>query len=149
MSNPELPPAKSAGDMPLVAHLTGCARALLRIVLVWLLIFAGLFYFANDIYAFISEPLRALMPPGSMIATDVASPFVTFKLTLVGALFIAMPFVLHQIWGFIAPGLYGMAIAIRCWCQHPAVLRRHGVRVLWSFRWCSASSPAPRRMAWR
>ena len=108
MSNPELPPAKSAGDMPLVAHLTELRSRLLRIVLIWLLIFAGLFYFANDIYAFISEPLRALMPPGtSMIATDVASPFLTpFKLTLVSALFIAMPFVLHQIWGFIAPGLY-------------------------------------------
>jgi len=108
MSNPELPPVKSGGDMPLVAHLTELRSRLLRIVCIWLVIFAGLFYFANDIYSFVSEPLRALMPEGtSMIATDVASPFLTpFKLTLISALFLAMPFVLHQVWSFIAPGLY-------------------------------------------
>ncbi|HEC50963.1 MAG TPA: twin-arginine translocase subunit TatC [Pseudomonas sabulinigri] len=94
--------------MPLVAHLTELRSRLLRIVCIWLVIFAGLFYFANDIYSFVSEPLRALMPEGtSMIATDVASPFLTpFKLTLISALFLAMPFVLHQVWSFIAPGLY-------------------------------------------
>ncbi|NLC02459.1 MAG: twin-arginine translocase subunit TatC, partial [Pseudomonas formosensis] len=75
---------------------------------IWLLIFLGLFYFANDLYTFLSEPLRAFLPEGtSMIATDVASPFLTpFKLALISALFLAMPFVLHQFWGFIAPGLY-------------------------------------------
>lgn len=95
-------------DMPLVAHLIELRSRLLRIVLVWMLIFAGLFYFANDLYSFISAPLRVFLPEGtSMIATEVASPFLTpFKLALISALFLAMPFVLHQFWSFIAPGLY-------------------------------------------
>lgn len=106
--NDQLPPEHNDSHMPLVAHLTELRSRLLRIVAIWLLIFLGLFYFANDLYTFLSEPLRAFLPEGtSMIATDVASPFLTpFKLALISALFLAMPFVLHQFWGFIAPGLY-------------------------------------------
>ncbi len=94
--------------MPLVAHLTELRDRLLRSILAVLLVFIGLFYFANDIYAFVSAPLRQLMPPGaSMIATEVASPFLApFKLTMVVALFLAMPYILHQTWRFIAPALY-------------------------------------------
>ena len=104
----QLPPEHNDSHMPLVAHLTELRSRLLRIVAIWLLIFLGLFYFANDLYTFLSEPLRAFLPEGtSMIATDVASPFLTpFKLALISALFLAMPFVLHQFWGIIAPGLY-------------------------------------------
>ena len=102
------PKEMTGADMPLVAHLTELRSRLLRIVLIWMVIFAGLFCFANDLYSFISEPLRVYLPPGtSMIATDVASPFLTpFKLALISALFLAVPFILHQVWGFIAPGLY-------------------------------------------
>ncbi|MGY0217943.1 twin-arginine translocase subunit TatC [Endozoicomonadaceae bacterium StTr2] len=99
---------KQDKEQPLVQHLIELRTRLLRAVTVILIIFAGLFYFANDIYTFVSEPLRALLPEGtSMIATEVASPFLTpFKLTMVAAIFLAIPFILHQIWGFIAPGLY-------------------------------------------
>lgn len=108
MSDKLPPPTHDDGQMPLVAHLTELRSRLLRIITIWLLIFLGLFYFANDLYTFISAPLRAYLPEGaSMIATDVASPFLTpFKLALISALFLAMPFILHQFWGFIAPGLY-------------------------------------------
>ena len=95
-------------EMPLVSHLTELRTRLLRCVVIILLIFAGLFYFAQDIYALVAAPLRAYLPEGAtMIATDVASPFLTpFKLTMVVALFLAMPVILYQVWGFIAPGLY-------------------------------------------
>lgn len=94
--------------LPLIAHLTELRDRLLRAILAVLVMFIVLFPFANDIYAFISEPLRALLPPdSSMIATEVASPFLTpFKLTLFTALFLAMPYVLYQAWAFIAPGMY-------------------------------------------
>ncbi len=94
--------------LPLVAHLTELRDRLLRALLAVLIVFIGLFPFANEIYSFVSEPLRALLPAGAtMIATDVASPFLTpFKLTLVAAVFIAIPYVLYQAWSFIAPGMY-------------------------------------------
>jgi sec-independent protein translocase protein TatC len=94
--------------MPLVAHLTELRTRLLRCVVAVLVIFAALFSFAQEIYALVAAPLRTYLPEGAtMIATGVASPFLTpFKLTLIVALFLSIPVILHQIWGFIAPGLY-------------------------------------------
>lgn len=93
---------------PLVNHLIELRNRLLHAVAAVLLVFLGLFYFANDLYLIVSEPLRKFLPEGgTMIATEVASPFLTpFKLTLMAALFIAMPYVLYQIWRFVAPALY-------------------------------------------
>ena len=93
---------------PLIEHLIELRSRLLRSVVAILVIFLGLFPFANEIYTFVAQPLMALLPEGSqMIATEVASPFLApFKLTLVLAVFIAIPFVLHQAWAFVAPGLY-------------------------------------------
>src|SRR5690554_421833 len=92
----------------LSSHLLELRSRLLRIVLVVLLIFLGLFAFANDLYTLVATPLLEALPEGSqMIATDVASPFLTpFKLALVAAVFIAVPYILIEIWGFIAPGLF-------------------------------------------
>lgn len=95
-------------ELPIVAHLLELRTRLLKSVCVILILFLCLFYFANDIYTFVAEPLRVHMPEGtSMIATEVASPFLTpFKLTIVLAIFMSMPFTLHQAWSFISPGMY-------------------------------------------
>ena len=95
-------------EQPLIAHLIELRNRLLRAVLAVLVLFLSLFYFANDLYLILVEPLSSLLPASSnMIATGVASPFlVPFKLTLVLAVLLAVPFILHQIWAFISPGLY-------------------------------------------
>ncbi|MAJ80629.1 MAG: twin-arginine translocase subunit TatC [Porticoccaceae bacterium] len=95
-------------SQPLVAHLTEFRNRALRCIFSVLLIFVGLFSFSNQIYLYISEPIRRFIPENaSMIATEVASPFLTpFKLTLVLSLFAAMPYILYQVWAFLAPGLY-------------------------------------------
>lgn len=95
-------------ELPLVQHLLELRNRLLRIIVIILVIFAGLFYFANDIYSFTAAPLVKFLPEhSSMIATEVTSPFLApFKLTLFVSVLLAAPFILHQVWGFIAPGLY-------------------------------------------
>ncbi|TLY57100.1 MAG: twin-arginine translocase subunit TatC, partial [Gammaproteobacteria bacterium] len=65
-------------------------------------------FYSNDIFSFIARPLIEKLPKGTtLIATGVMSPFTTpFKLSFFVALIIAMPYVLYQVWAFVAPGLY-------------------------------------------
>ncbi len=95
-------------QQPLISHLVELRDRLLRAVLAVLLVALCLFPFANDLYLFLSEPLMRHLPEtSSMIATEVASPFLTpFKLTLSTAIMIAVPYLLYQLWAFVAPGLY-------------------------------------------
>jgi len=95
-------------EYTLFDHLLELRSRLLHAVLGVLVVFCCLFYFANEIYEYVSKPIMATLPEGGqMIATDVASPFFApFKLTMVLSIFIAMPYILYQIWSFIAPGLY-------------------------------------------
>ena len=108
MSGDSQEPQNDQSQAPLIEHLIELRSRLMKAIVVILVVFLGLYAFANDIYSFVAEPLMALLPEGSqMIATEVASPFLApFKLTLVVAVFIAIPFVLHQAWAFVAPGLY-------------------------------------------
>ena len=89
-------------------HLQELRSRLLKSLLVMMACFLGLVYFSNDIYLIISEPLLNFLPSGSsMIATEVASPFLApLKLTFFASLLLSMPFLLNQIWRFMAPGMY-------------------------------------------
>ncbi|NCF25829.1 MAG: twin-arginine translocase subunit TatC [Gammaproteobacteria bacterium] len=105
---PNQAPNQAQGEMTFVEHLVELRNRLLRVVLAVLCFLVVLFPFANDLYALLAEPLLRHLPEGtSMIATQVASPFLTpFKLSIVLSIFLAMPVVLYQVWSFVAPGLY-------------------------------------------
>lgn len=95
-------------QQPFIDHLIELRNRLLKTLVVVIVIFACMAPFAAEIYDFVADPLQTRLKEGAgMIATDVTSPFFTpFKTTFVLAFFIAIPFVLYQAWGFIAPGLY-------------------------------------------
>jgi sec-independent protein translocase protein TatC len=92
----------------LLSHLLELRTRLMRAVIAVAIVFIPCAYFANDIFERLSAPLAAKLPKGSsLIATSVMSPFTApFKLSFMIALFIAMPVVIGQVWGFVAPGLY-------------------------------------------
>ncbi|HHJ34559.1 MAG TPA: twin-arginine translocase subunit TatC, partial [Gammaproteobacteria bacterium] len=95
-------------EQSLMDHLVELRDRLLHMVLAILIVFIALFAFSEDIFTIAAKPLLALMPEGtSMIATSVTAPFlVPFKLVLLLSVLLTIPYLLHQIWAFIAPGLY-------------------------------------------
>lgn len=92
----------------LIAHLVELRNRILKALASVLVVFLCLVYFAQDLYQLLAQPLLETLPENAtMIATDVASPFFApFKLTLVLSFFVAIPYVLYQVWAFVAPGLY-------------------------------------------
>ena len=97
-----------ANQNSLIAHLIELRNRVLKAFLSIFVVFLCLVYFAQDLYLWIATPLQDALPDNAqMIATDVASSFFApFKLTMVLSFFVAIPIVLYQIWGFVAPGLY-------------------------------------------
>jgi len=97
-----------ANELPFLEHVVELRKRILNSVVVVLVLIVPTYYFANDIYQFVAAPLLAHLPnQATMIATEVASPFMTpFKLAIVTAVFAAIPFILHQAWAFVSPGLY-------------------------------------------
>ena len=100
--------AEAEKELTLIDHLIELRDRILKCVIVIVLLFLGLFYWANDIYAYVALPLIQALPEGSsMIAIDPTSPFFApFKLTFYVSFLLAAPYVLYQLWSFIAPGLY-------------------------------------------
>ncbi|WNO59785.1 twin-arginine translocase subunit TatC [Rheinheimera sp. MMS21-TC3] len=98
----------NSNTQSLLGHLIELRNRLLKCIIAVLLVFVALAAFAQDIYHLLAKPLIAVLPASSsMIATDVAAPFFApFKLTFIVAICLAIPFILLQIWQFIAPALY-------------------------------------------
>src|SRR5499427_1339476 len=92
----------------LISHLLELRDRLLRALVTVAIAFLPMVFYSNDIFSFVAQPLLAKLPEGgNLIATGVMSPFTTpFKLSFFAALFIAMPYVIYQLWAFVAPGLY-------------------------------------------
>jgi sec-independent protein translocase protein TatC len=91
-----------------ISHLIELRSRLLRSIVAVVIVLLCLFPFAKNIYAVLAAPLLKALPVGStMIATDVTGTFlVPLKVTLMAAFLIALPYVLYQMWAFVAPGLY-------------------------------------------
>ena len=93
--------------MPIVQHLVELRNTLLRSIIAIALIFAALFPFSDGIYSFIAAPILAVIPGSNLIAIGVISPFLTpLKMSLILAIYLALPYLLFKIWQFTAPALY-------------------------------------------
>ncbi len=90
-----------------LSHLVELRDRLLKMLLAVGILFLSLFWFSDKIYTALAAPLLRHLPDSQMIAIDVAAPFfIPFKLTLMLCVFLAVPYLLYQIWSFVAPGLY-------------------------------------------
>lgn len=100
--------AEDEKELTLIDHLIELRDRVLKSMVAIVVLFLALFAFSNDIYSYVAEPMISVLPEGSsMIAIDPTSPFFApFKLTFYVAFLIAAPYILYQLWSFIAPGLY-------------------------------------------
>ena len=96
------------GEDTFISHLVELRDRLLRCIIALGIVFACLFPFANKLYTLLAQPMLAKLPQGGqMIATEVTTPFfVPMKVAMMTAFLIALPYVLYQLWAFVAPGLY-------------------------------------------
>lgn len=95
-------------DATLLHFLIELRRRLIHCVLLLLILFCGLIYFANQLYTLLALPLLKFLPHHQgLIAINIAAPlFVPYELTFVSSIFLGVPFFLYQLWRFIAPALY-------------------------------------------
>lgn len=91
-----------------ISHLIELRDRLLRAIIAWVVVFVALFPWARDLYTLLAKPLLAKLPQGGqMIATEVVTPFfVPVKVAMLTGFLVALPYILYQLWAFVAPGLY-------------------------------------------
>jgi sec-independent protein translocase protein TatC len=108
MTDPPNDSPESLAEGTLISHLLELRDRLMRCLIAVMVIFAPLAFNSNKLFTFIAMPLMRKLPPGaSLIATNLTAPFMEpIKLAFFAALFLAMPYILYQIWAFVAPGLY-------------------------------------------
>ena len=99
---------ESMAEGTLISHLLELRDGLIRAVICIALVFTPCAYYSNRLFTLLAQPLMRILPKGtSMVSTNLMATFMTpIKLALLVSLFISMPYVLYQVWGFIAPGLY-------------------------------------------
>ena len=106
---PSTEPAREPlAEGTLISHLLELRARLLRALVAVALVAVPCMFYANQLFTFIAQPLLHALPKGAtMISTSVIAPLMTpFKLALYVALVLAMPYILYQVWAFVAPGLY-------------------------------------------
>lgn len=108
MSNDKPPQDENLAEGTLISHLLELRTRLMKAGIAWLLALIPCAFWSNELFSFVARPIQEKLPKGvTLIATDVMAPFMTpFKLSMFASLFIAMPYVLYQVWSFVAPGLY-------------------------------------------
>jgi sec-independent protein translocase protein TatC len=101
-------PEEKLAEGTLISHLLELRTRLIRAFIAWVIALIPCAWKSNELFSFVAEPIIRKLPKGShLIATGVMSPFMTpLKLSMYVALFAAMPYVLYQLWAFVAPGLY-------------------------------------------
>jgi sec-independent protein translocase protein TatC len=100
--------AERLAEGTLISHLLELRDRLLRAVIAIGICFVPCAIYMNQLFTFVAQPLIQKLPKGAtLIATSVVAPFtVPLKLAILAAIALAMPYVLYQIWAFVAPGLY-------------------------------------------
>ena len=110
MSQPDAPDELAGSEAPFVSHLIELRDRMVRALIAVGIAFGALMLWpgAGQLYDLLAAPLTKHLPQGAtLIATSVITPFlVPLKITLMGAFLIALPYVLYQVWAFVAPGLY-------------------------------------------
>ncbi len=99
---------EQAPEQSFLSHLVELRQRVVRAAIAIILVFIPMAFFMQEIFNFLSQPMLAALPVGTkLLATGVITPFmVPLKVTLFGAFLIALPYVLWQVWSFVAPGLY-------------------------------------------
>lgn len=95
-------------EMPLTSHLEELRKRLMIASISWLVAFLGCYSVAEKLFKLLSEPVHQALPEGSsLVFIQATEPFFTYiKVAAVAGVLVALPVIMWQIWGFIAPALY-------------------------------------------